>query len=362
MPIRTALWKVAPKPQALPESILTSEKSLEDMIVAEPRLLSEEWMLIGRQEDTGFGGRIDLLAIAPDGSLVLVELKRDKTPRDVVAQSLDYASWVDKLRPEDIASIYMRFAPGKNLSDDFFQRFGIALDEDSLNQSHQIIIVAASLDSSTERIVTYLNDRDIPINVLCFQVFANGNEQLISRTWLLDPVNTQVRAAAKPEGPNEPWNGEFYHSFGHGTERSWEDAVEYGFICGGGGAWYSRTLSLLTPGDRVWAKIPSTGFVGVGLVTGHVQAINDFVVTTPDGEQPFLDVPKRGHYHLQFSDNPDNCEYFVPVKWLQTLPLTQAIQEIGMFGNQNTICKPTTPKWRSTVERLKERLPEFNKE
>lgn len=25
-----------------------------------------------------------------------------------------------------------------------------------------------------------------------------------------------------------------------------------------------------------------------------------------------------------------------------------------MFGNQNTVCKPVTPKWRWTVDRLKE--------
>ena len=49
-------------------------------------------MLIGRQVRTSFGGIIDLLAIAPDGSLVLIELKRDKTPREIVAQALDYAS------------------------------------------------------------------------------------------------------------------------------------------------------------------------------------------------------------------------------------------------------------------------------
>jgi hypothetical protein len=55
-------------------------------------------MLIGRQEDTGFGGRIDLLAIAPAGSRVLIELKRDSTPREVVAQALDYASWMERLR------------------------------------------------------------------------------------------------------------------------------------------------------------------------------------------------------------------------------------------------------------------------
>lgn len=70
------------------------------MIVCEPRRLSSEWMLIGRQEITSFGGRIDLLAIAPDGSLVLIELKRDRTPRDIVAQALDYAAWVDQLNAE----------------------------------------------------------------------------------------------------------------------------------------------------------------------------------------------------------------------------------------------------------------------
>src|SRR5271166_6653672 len=160
MSIRTGLWRVAPQPQPLVESSLVSEQLLEDMIVAAPRMLSDEWMLIGRQEDTGFGGRIDLLAITPDGSLVLIELKRDRTPREVVAQALDYASWVERLRAEEIAAIYGRFAPGRSLDLDFRERFGHDLDEDSLNQSHQIIIVAGALDDSTERIIAYLSERD----------------------------------------------------------------------------------------------------------------------------------------------------------------------------------------------------------
>lgn len=356
MSIRTALWKVSANPQALVESQLPSEKLLEDMIVAAPKVLSDEWMLIGRQEDTGFGGRIDLLAIAPDGSLVLAELKRDRTPRDVVAQAIDYASWVHKLQPEDIAAIYSRFAPSKDLSVEFEKAFGLPLDEESINQSHQIVIVSSSLDASTERIVGYLAERDIPINVLCFQVFANGNEQLLSRSWLLDPVHTQ--ATARPAGPNEPWNGEFYHSFGHSATRSWDEAVKYGFICAGGGRWYSNTLQLLSPGDRVWAKIPGVGFVGVGRVKGPVQSLNDFIVTTPTGDKPFKEVMKAD-YHREFADDPDRCEYFVPVQWLQTIPIEQAVQELGMFGNQNSVCKPTAQKWRTTVERLKQHFPNF---
>jgi hypothetical protein len=244
---------------------------------------------------------------------------------------------------------------------DFRQRFGQDLDEDSLNQSHQIIIVAASLDDSTERIVAYLSEREIPVNVLLFQVFTHDTEQLLSRAWLLDPVHTQVSAAATPAGPSEPWTGEFYASFGEGESRSWADAVQYGFICGGGGAWYSRTLHLLNSGDRVWVKVPGYGFVGVGRVTGRAQPAAEFRVITPEGEKPVLDVVKGGSYHRESVNDPERCEYFVPVQWLQTMPLENSFQEIGLFGNQNTVCKPTTPKWRSTVERLKERFPDFDK-
>src|SRR5471030_81397 len=134
MAIRTALWKVSNQPQPLMEAVLTSERLLEDMIVAAPNLVSDEWLLIGRQEDTGFGGRIDLLAIAPDGALVLIEIKRDRTPRDVVAQALDYASWVQTLHADDIAGIYGRFAPGRSLADDFRMRFGLDRSEEHTSE------------------------------------------------------------------------------------------------------------------------------------------------------------------------------------------------------------------------------------
>ena len=116
MPIRQAVWRVSETPVALPDSKLPSEKALEDMIVAAPAMLSPEWMLIGRQVLTGYGGVIDLLAIAPDGALILIELKREKTPREVVAQALDYASWVGGLDAASVAQIYKRFRPAPILA------------------------------------------------------------------------------------------------------------------------------------------------------------------------------------------------------------------------------------------------------
>ena len=92
LPIKTDVWTVGMSPTKLRQSRLASEQLLEEMIINSPSILSDEWMLIGSQENTGMGGRIDLLALAPDGALVLIELKRDRTPREVVAQTLDYAA------------------------------------------------------------------------------------------------------------------------------------------------------------------------------------------------------------------------------------------------------------------------------
>jgi hypothetical protein len=360
MPVKHAIWKVGEKPTALSNTRLISEQKLEDMIVADPNILSTEWMLIGRQEITSHGGRIDLLAIAPDGSLVLIELKRDRTPREVIAQALDYASWVEQLSADRIAQIYQRFSSGANLDEAFRQRFDILLDEEALNQSHQIIVVASELDAATERIVTYLNDRDIAINVVFFQVFQNGDEQLLSRAWLIDPSETQVNVAATSKArsgsENEPWNGEYYVSYG---SRNWNDARQYGFISGGGGTWYSQTLKMLSPGDRVWVKIPQAGYVGVGRVAAAAQPAKEFTVPTPEGDKPALEILADKERFRQVADDPERTEYFVRVEWLNTVPETQAISEVGLFGNQNTVCRPTTPSWRYSVDRLKTYFPNW---
>ncbi|MBL0040054.1 MAG: nuclease [Xanthomonadales bacterium] len=362
MSIKHAIWKVGARPAPLSDATLSTEQLLEDMIVASPQILSSEWMLIGKQELTGLGGKIDLLAIAPDASLVLIELKRNRTPREVVAQALDYAFWVEQLTAEKIAQIYQRFSNGGSLDAAFKLRFGADLDEETLNESHQIVVVAAELDAQTERIISYLNARDIAINVLFFQVFQHGSEQLLSRAWLIDPGETQanVAATAKVKGEKEPWNGEFYVSFGDTNSRSWEDAQNYGFISAGGGAWYSQTLKLLSPGDRVWVKIPKTGYVGVGRVTEPVQSVNDFKVKTPEGERPCLDVLQHADLYKKHAHDPETAEYFVRVEWLDTVPKKKAVNEVGLFGNQNSVCQPTTPKWRHTIDRLKAHFPKWD--
>jgi hypothetical protein len=177
--------------------------------------------------------------------------------------------------------------------------------------------------------------------VLFFQVFDHGTTQLLSRAWLIHTGDVEVQAASTGRrGEKEPWIGEFYVSFGT-VARRWDEAAKYGFVSGGGGTRYSNSLRLLSEGDRVWVKVPGKGFVGVGRVSGPRIAAKDFEID----DRPALDV-LEGQYHRQYVDDPKRSEYLVPVEWGHIVPADQAFQEVGMLGNQNTVCKPVTPKCR----------------
>jgi len=349
MAVQHGIWKIGNKPQALQPIQLDSEELLEQQIFEDISILNENWLLIGRQIYTDFGKYIDLLAVDAFGSIIVIELKKHKTPRDVVAQTIDYAAWVENLPTERITQIYQTFAeqyrlPVKGFDDAFKTKFGSKPSEDEINSSHQMVVVAAELDASTERIISYLNDKaSVAVNAVFFSVFQDGDNKYLSRSWMIDPVETEEHAINI--GQKEEWNGEFYASYGVFEDgRTWEDARKYRFISAGGGRWYSKTLFKLNPGDRVWVNIPKTGYVGVAEVTGKAIISDEFITS---------DMVLSGGYKLASEYGEDKAEYFVPVKWIKHVDERAAVNEVGLFGNQNSVAQPRTPKWTHTVERLK---------
>ena len=351
MPIQHSLWSLTGDAKPLVATRLESEKLLEDLIVDNPSILNPSWMIIGRQVITDFRGVIDILALQPDGSPVLIELKREKTPRDVTSQLIDYAAWVEKISSERLQQIYESFIPNGNLQVDYESRFNTEWDDENLRGDTQLVLVASELDSASERIVTYLSDRGISINVLFFQAFEDEGRLYLSRSWLVDPV--VVQTAPNPRQDKGTWNGEYYANFGVDQSYRWEDGRKYGFITASGGPWYTQTLRMLDAGDRVWVTIPKTGFVGVGVVEGEAQPVTEFTVSIDGQDLPITQAVTEGNY-LADGDG-ENCAWFVPVKWTHTVPEKEAVREVGFFGNQNSVAKPKSEKWEHTVRTLKSR-------
>lgn len=356
MAIEQGIWRIGEKPEKLSSVSLESEKLLEEQIVSDISILHSGWLIIGRQVRTAFDKYIDLLAIDASGSVIIIELKRDKTPRDVVAQALDYASWVVDIDDSKLVDIYFEYSSRYGLAEQsldraFEAKFKVKFEDVNYDGSHQMVIVASELDASSERIINYLNDKaKIPVNAVFFNVFEDNGNKYLSRAWMIPPEETQERVISK--SAKEPWNGEFYVSFGHGRERHWNDAKKYGYISAGHGRWYSNTLNMLEEGDRVWVNIPGTGYVGVGEVIGNISRAEQFEFTEYDGKT-ITELETDGDYTSFAGLSDDDAEYLVPVKWIKTVSMNGAFSETGLFGNQNSVCKPQTPKWSHTVERVK---------
>jgi hypothetical protein len=156
-------------------------------------------------------------------------------------------------------------------------------------------------------------------------------------------VLTQAYSDAA-EGP-PPWNGrDFYVAFGENDQRSWEEAVRFGFVSAGGGEWYTRSLQQLKPGHRVFVYIPKGngvgGYVGVGEVTGESRMAKDFRIESDGREVGYLEVT-RSPGAAQHLDDPALAEWVVPVRWIDTRSKQKAICDSDFFANQNSAVKLT---------------------
>ncbi len=332
MPFTMRLWEIAGNTlNEIQKVRLNQEERLETWLANDISIVGMELLIIARQVPTGHGGRIDLLAMDREGDLVILELKRDRTPREIVAQVLDYASWVTKLPAAEVAEISAKYLQ-KSLGEEFADRFKEALPE-TINNSHSMIVVAAELDEASERIVQYLADQyGVNINVIFFNFYQTGGKEFLGRSWLLDPQEVTQRAESKKR---LPWSGFWFVNVGEGEHRSWDDCKQYGFISAGGGKWYSDALLRLRSGDRIFAYIKGVGYVGYGEVTSESTMAKDFRIN----DRPLLGLPLKVPAIRHDADNPELCEWVIGVKWVLNFNREKARKFQGMFANQNIACK-----------------------
>lgn len=100
------------------ETNLELESHLEDWLENSPWALAQEPILwIGRQTSASVENSTifpDLLGLDANGNLVIAELKRDKAPREVVTQLLEYAAWANELLEEQIQEITIDYFEKRN--------------------------------------------------------------------------------------------------------------------------------------------------------------------------------------------------------------------------------------------------------
>ena len=175
---------------------LDLESYLESWLERSPGAITEiPTLWIGRQtsasvEDTTIFP--DLLGLDDSGNLLILELKKGKAPRDIVAQLLEYAAWANSLSDEaikDIATGYLSLSNdfhGKSFEEIYLQVFDT--DElPNLNKKQKLFIVAEDIPPGIARVCSFLRGNH-GLDIYCISVSAHrtkSEEILISTNFVV---------------------------------------------------------------------------------------------------------------------------------------------------------------------------------
>ncbi|MGM0670419.1 MAG: DUF7669 domain-containing protein, partial [Gemmatimonadota bacterium] len=192
---------------------LDLEKHLECWLERSPWAIAQEPIIwIGRQttalvEDTHIFP--DLLGMDREGNLVIIELKKGRAPREVVAQLLEYAAWASDLSDDMIHEFAFAYftksaeTKNKELVGVFLDTFE-ADDLPSLNQRQRLYVVAEDIPLGVARVCRFLRmSHGIDINCIAFSVYqTESGEMLVSSEYVVGREDVSA-----PKSISKRWSG-----------------------------------------------------------------------------------------------------------------------------------------------------------
>ena len=161
----------------------------------------------------------DLLGVDSEGNLVIIEFKRGKTPRSVVAQLLEYAAWANELPPEqihEIADAYFEKRDefrGKTFSQAFREVFDIPETDElpPLKRKLRLFVVAEEIQPRVVNVCRFLRT-SYKIDVSCIAVSKfqteSGDEIVSTETKVGDEEIVTPKARQQRTSQTSQWSGD----------------------------------------------------------------------------------------------------------------------------------------------------------
>jgi len=298
---KVALWEVRnSRPVRLLESSIEFEKNLESWLEADPSMLQGGLEIVGRQV-TLEAGRLDLLAIDPQGRLCAIEIKRGAVNRDTVAQALDYAACLSEIDAADLRERLAEYLSrhGKSIERVLADRHApTALD----NNERQILIfvVGVGAAQNLERVARYLSEFDVPISVVSYDAFATDDGRRILCREVTEPEVGVVRT--RPGLPAPSLEDLFRQAEGNGIGVGFRAIVDAGRSLGLHARTYRHSVMFCPPTRKarglftVWAE-PTNGKVQAwvgGAVFAEFYPFNEKQIAEKLGAEGWRELDEQG--------------------------------------------------------------------
>jgi hypothetical protein len=255
-------WRIGDHgPERVRRTQIELEHSLEDWIEADPGLVENDLVIVGRQVVLD-RGRLDLLGVDSSGRWVVVELKPGTLYQDVITQALGYVASLRELPPERLRSIaesYLAHRPNP----DAISRLEAALSagDDASPPEIRALVVGTSRDPGLDRLMDLLTDHDVAIEAISFEPFELPDGEIIMIREITEaPADTEADRASN----SEKLNGVLEHAQENGVRSIFDDFLKIGAELGLPARAYAVTLMFTPPTNRtrgllaIWADKGAT--------------------------------------------------------------------------------------------------------
>ena len=175
---------------------LLERNDLERWVEADPSMLGEDLMVVTTEYD-GFdktNERLDVLALDREGTLVVVELKRDDSGKNVDLQALKYAAYCSTLSLDEVAEIHAAYLrrKGRNATSESaktaLKGFISNDDFEDFSDRPRMMLVSRDFRPEVTASVQWLRKFDLDITCVKFDVYELPDRRVVMNTSVLIPL------------------------------------------------------------------------------------------------------------------------------------------------------------------------------
>lgn len=142
---------------------------IEVWVKNNPSILKENLLIISEQVFLPSGRQPDLIALDKEGNLVIIELKRDDSGKDVYWQAITYAAQFSEYSFSRIIDLYETFLKKSGIEDfnakEKIEEF-VEADLENINQKQRIFLVSKEFHQDVLKASLWLLDCDVDIKVV----------------------------------------------------------------------------------------------------------------------------------------------------------------------------------------------------
>ena len=206
----------------VPESELDREAKLERRLVRTDgaKIGDVEVLYVGRQGSPGEGGVFDILGVDERGDTVVVELKRGRAPRDVVAQALEYAGEIRNVDYDYLNERYREFLGDEQgytepseiptLREAHREYFDLEepLSEREFNDDQRLVVVGTDFGDVVLNMADFLRAKGVDVVAVEYSSYRDEEEdvELLTTDGIRRPLSEEPSSSVTSTSDSEDYS------------------------------------------------------------------------------------------------------------------------------------------------------------